>query len=383
MDNVLQYRGNIGNYQRYFYFNRDTGYGEWYARKKPKEIHPYSYEDVVTPNSKGVFRIFYSQALGESPIEDDIGILESINNAYNFGKYIKDGSGIKSPISFDTPRDDTFIVETNHGYSVFLGDDFVGTFKTIDQAQGVVDKFINEPVAESLSLREDADTYGGYVIIQTGYGWRIKDCHGDWFGGEFATPEDAADYIRWLRRETSSIDEDLSIDDDPEESDQRISSSATSVNSSKLPAIFSLVRFQPGSINLDYGGGKFDNAEEFLNDRYDATNLVYDKYNRSSEHNSNVLKEVRKNGGADTVTLSNVLNVIAEPEERLAVLRNCKRFVKPGGKVYITVYEGVKGKGPSETKSGYQLNRQTKDYEDELKEVFNSVTRKGKLFICS
>lgn len=304
MDNVLQYRGNIGNYKRYFYFNRDTGYGEWYAKKKQTELHPYSYEDIVTPNTMGVFRISYSQALGESPIEDDIGILESINNAYNFGKYIiywdsgnyyiKDGSGIKSPISFDTSND-----------------------------------------AEHWIL----DQY--------------------------------------------SVDEDLSIEDDPESSYQKISSSATSINSSKLPAIFSLVKFEPKSINLDYGGGKFDNAAEFLQDEYGATNLVYDKYNRSAEHNSNVLREVRKNGGADTVTLSNVLNVIAEKEERLAVLRNCKRFVKPGGKVYITVYEGVKGKGPSETKFGYQLNRQTKDYEDELKEVFNSVTRKGKLFTCS
>ena len=136
------------------------------------------------------------------------------------------------------------------------------------------------------------------------------------------------------------IIEDLTIDDDPEETEQQYSSAATSINSSKLPAVFKMVDFERGSVNLDYGGGKFDNAAEYLSSQYGATNLVYDKYNRTSEHNREVLSLVRKNGGADTVTCSNVLNVIAEEPERLAVLRNCKRFLKPGGKCYITVYEG-------------------------------------------
>lgn len=178
------------------------------------------------------------------------------------------------------------------------------------------------------------------------------------------------------------IKEDLTLDDDPEETDQQYSSAATSINSSKLPALFSMVDFKEGSINLDYGGGRFDNVAEYLQDKYGATNLVYDKYNRSADHNREVLNQVRQNGGADTVTCSNVLNVIAEESERLAVLRNCKRYLKSGGTCYITVYEGNgKGEG-APTKSGYQLNRKTKDYEDEIKKVFSSVTRKGKLFVC-
>ena len=178
------------------------------------------------------------------------------------------------------------------------------------------------------------------------------------------------------------IKEDLTLDDDPEETDQQYSSAATSINSSKLPALFSMVDFKEGSINLDYGGGRFDNVAEYLQDKYGATNLVYDKYNRSADHNREVLNQIRQSGGADTVTCSNVLNVIAEESERLAVLRNCKRYLKSGGTCYITVYEGNgKGEG-APTKSGYQLNRKTKDYEDEIKKVFSSVTRKGKLFIC-
>lgn len=178
------------------------------------------------------------------------------------------------------------------------------------------------------------------------------------------------------------IEEDLTLNDDPEETEQKYSSAATSINSSKLPALFKLVKFEKGSLNLDYGGGRFDNVAEYLEKEYGATNLVYDKYNRSSTHNKEVLDKVRQNGGADTVTCSNVLNVIAEESERQAVLRNCKRFLKSGGTCYITVYEGSGTGEGAETKAGYQLNRKTAGYEEEIKKVFSNVTRKGKLFIC-
>ena len=181
-------------------------------------------------------------------------------------------------------------------------------------------------------------------------------------------------------------DEDLTLDDDPEETEQKYSSAGTSINASKLPSLFSNknVHFAEGSLNLDYGGGKFDNVADYLESTYGATNLVYDKYNRTPEHNKAVLAQVRQNGGADTVTCSNVLNVIAEESERLAVLRNCKRYMKSGGTCYITVYEGDgKGSGKvTQKEQSFQLNRKTKEYEDEIKSVFSNVTRKGQLFIC-
>lgn len=198
--------------------------------------------------------------------------------------------------------------------------------------------------------------------------------------------EDEVDYRTQILtidlEDAGELEEDLTIDDDPEETEQQYTSAATSINSAKLPALFHMVDFAEGSINLDYGGGRFDNVAEYLESEYGATNLVYDKYNRSADHNREVLAQIRQNGGADTVTCSNVLNVIAEESERLAVLRNCKRYLKSGGTCYITVYEGDgKGEG-APTKSGYQLNRKTKDYEDEIKQVFPGAVRKGKLFIC-
>lgn len=186
-------------------------------------------------------------------------------------------------------------------------------------------------------------------------------------------------------KETFSEDDDL--EDLIQEFEQEYDSSVTSINSAKLPTIFSLVQklggFKQGSLNLDYGGGRFDNVAQYLKD-YDVLNLVYDPFNRSKAHNKDVLEFIKKNGGADTVTCSNVLNVIKEPENRLSVIKNCDRLVKSGGTVYFTVYEGSgsgEGKANDKRKS-YQTNMKTEDYQEELEQVFGSVTRKGKLFIC-
>lgn len=168
------------------------------------------------------------------------------------------------------------------------------------------------------------------------------------------------------------------VDDELEHPDQEYDSAATSINSNKLPAIYKMVNFEPGKVYLDFGGGKFDNGVYFVKDK-GATLLVYDPYNRSDEHNKQVLAELKENGGADVGLNSNVLNVIKEPEARLAVLRNLKRMVKPGGDIYITVYEGTgKGNG-GPTKAGYQLNRKTEGYMDEVRQIFPDAQRKGKL----
>jgi len=170
--------------------------------------------------------------------------------------------------------------------------------------------------------------------------------------------------------------------DDPEIVHQEYTSAKTSINSRKLPAIFSKIDFEEGSINLDIGGGKYDNVANWMKRTYNATNLVYDPYNRSDEHNSRVINIVREHGGADTVTCSNVLNVIKEEEARLAVLRNCRKYLKPGGTCYITVYENDRDGVGKVTTSGYQLNRRLADYVDEVSEIFRSVTIRNNMIIA-
>lgn len=159
---------------------------------------------------------------------------------------------------------------------------------------------------------------------------------------------------------------------------QEFSSAATSINSTKLPAIYNMVNFRPGDVVVDFGGGKFDNAVNYLKDK-GVTLLVYDPYNRSAEHNKEVLRILKEHGGADAAVNSNVLNVIKEPEAREAVLRNIKKITRRGAPIYITVYEGRGDGAEGPTKSGYQLNRKTGDYMDEVGRIFSNVKRKGKL----
>lgn len=190
------------------------------------------------------------------------------------------------------------------------------------------------------------------------------------------------DDIEWVMKEDlsfiDSLNESTQEEIDIENPAQEFSSAATSINSTKLPAIYNMVDFRPGDVVVDFGGGKFDNAVNYLKDK-NVTLLVYDPYNRSAEHNKEVLRLLKEHGGADAAVNSNVLNVIKEPEAREAVLKNIKKITKRGAPIYITVYEGKGDGAEGPTKSGYQLNRKTGDYMDEIGRVFSNVKRKGKL----
>lgn len=247
--------------------------------------------------------------------------------------------------------------------AVFKGSKYIKAYSPEDAVNKVID--MSDEIANSTPNMEG-----------TPYGLEVV--------GVWDSEEDFANQYKHANIDVIECDSKVNeaLEDDPEVADQEYTSAATSINSSKLPAIFKMVKFNPGTINLDYGGGKFDNATQYLQDEYDVTNLVYDPYNRSSDHNSEVLSIVRNNGGADTITCSNVLNVIKEPEARMAVLRNCKNYLKNGGKAYFTVYEGSADGAEGPTKAGYQLNKKTADYVEEIEKVFSNVTRKGKLIIA-
>lgn len=175
------------------------------------------------------------------------------------------------------------------------------------------------------------------------------------------------------------LDEDEDGLDHP---DQEFDSADTSINSTKLPAIYKMISIPKGSVGIDFGGGKWDNAIEHIRD-LGATLCVYDPYNRSKAYNKETLKTLRANGGADWAVTSNVLNVIKEPSARKAVLENISKITKPGAPIYITVYEGRGDGKEGVTKSGYQLNRKTADYLEEIQEVFPDAKRRGKLIVAT
>lgn len=151
---------------------------------------------------------------------------------------------------------------------------------------------------------------------------------------------------------------------------QRYTSANTSINSTKLPRIYSMVADDiEGKAVLDYGCGKyFDGYVAKVN----ADLSGYDKYNRPDE---TVLQK-----HFDFALCSNVLNVITEEEERASVLTTLSEIADTS---FITVYEGDGSGVGRETKPDcYQLNRKTADYRSEISSVFDEAELKGKLWIC-
>lgn len=149
---------------------------------------------------------------------------------------------------------------------------------------------------------------------------------------------------------------------------QEYDSAATSLD--QIAAVFKKVNWRPDTVNIDYGGGRFDKATDFLKDK-GVENLVYDPFNRSSEHNATVIGRLKKKK-ADTGTLANVLNVIKEKDVRLSVLHELKSLVKPGGEVYISVYYDPKQKAKP-TSKGWQNHLPLTGYLDEISSVFSSI----------
>ncbi len=135
-------------------------------------------------------------------------------------------------------------------------------------------------------------------------------------------------------------------------------SAGTSRN--QVPALFRRVPLT--GINLDIGGGRFDRVEE----EYGAvfTNLVYDPYNRTDEHNDRVLRLADR--GIDSVTIANVLNVLKTDEEIQDVLRLAASYEVP---IFVSVYEGDKTGILKRTRDGWQRNARTGLYVPVVREV--------------
>jgi hypothetical protein len=161
---------------------------------------------------------------------------------------------------------------------------------------------------------------------------------------------------------------------------QEFSSAATS--QSQVAKGFSTVAkhigWKPGTLNLDLGGGKYDHGVKFL-EQHGVESHVLDPYNRPEEHNKKVAETVKARGGADTVTLFNVLNTIKEPEVHREVLEAAKSHLKPGGRLFVSVYSGDKSGVGRQTKAdSWQRNENLKDYLKAVQSVFpNAGIQKG------
>ena len=164
-----------------------------------------------------------------------------------------------------------------------------------------------------------------------------------------------------------------------EHAQQLIESKATSINA--VASTFGRAHFEPGSLNLDYGGGRFDSATQALAAK-GVKNVVYDPFNRSLAHNLGVRLEIARRGGADTVTVNNVLNVIAEDGALREVVEQAANGLRPGGVAYFLIYEGDGSGTGAQTPKGWQRRQKAAEYGDFLRERFGSVERKGTMWVA-
>lgn len=145
----------------------------------------------------------------------------------------------------------------------------------------------------------------------------------------------------------------------------------------QIPAAFKIkdaVAIFGDGFNLDFGGGKYDDASIYLRDSLNCQNAVYDPFNRSLAHNIRVIRNL---DGLRTITLLNVLNVIQDKHERidtLLAIKHLRDSIPSVKHVLIQIYEGNKTGIPSTGKI-VQCNMPAKEYLDEIQIVLGSVQR--------
>lgn len=144
---------------------------------------------------------------------------------------------------------------------------------------------------------------------------------------------------------------------------QKFTSANTSINSSKLPAIYNKVDFKSlffhmGRNLIDYGCGKFDNGKEYI-ESLDGNWFGYDPYNRTEAQNQ-IASDFVLHDDFDSIICSNVLNVIDDDE---TVKEIADAIVDADVPYFVTVYEGNgTGCGKQSKADCYQRNQKACEY---------------------
>ena len=141
---------------------------------------------------------------------------------------------------------------------------------------------------------------------------------------------------------------------------QEYTSKDTSVNT--VAAVYKVLPKEVSEAYiLDYGGGKYNSNVEYAKDVLNSIVLVYDPYNRSKEHNFEVISFFKAHP-AKYVVCSNVLNVIKEEEVILDALQKMYKLTAKNGFIYIKVYVRDGNGIGVKTSKGWQRNDKSDEY---------------------
>ena len=162
---------------------------------------------------------------------------------------------------------------------------------------------------------------------------------------------------------------------------QAFTSAATSINSGKLPKVFSKVSFPRHRLIFDYGCVKYtDHIRAALPDQ---TYCPFDPFNQPDDVNrcsvNYVLTAMLRHYPVDVVC-SNVLNVIDDDDTVCRIARHIREIVRDtGGTGYVTVYAGDRsGIGRQTGPDQYQRNQPLSDY---LKYFPGAEIRSGMIIV--
>ena len=158
---------------------------------------------------------------------------------------------------------------------------------------------------------------------------------------------------------------------------QKFSSKDTSIN--VVNKIYKSGIIPGEGVILDYGEGKYDSNKEFM-ETLGFQLYVYDKYNRSEEHNREVMKKMSVNP-PDYVVCSNVLNVIMEDDIIEGILRDISMYETR--RTYIAIYEGDRSGKGRETSKGYQRNEKTSAYLPVVGKYFEILKCRNGIIECT
>lgn len=127
---------------------------------------------------------------------------------------------------------------------------------------------------------------------------------------------------------------------------------------------------------LDVGGGKYDCNRNHMRDKKKINLLVWDPFNRSSHHNTDVQNDVTQSRVDAAVSMS-VLNVVPDIKSRLAHIATVWASLKNGGKAYFKIWPGedlFRGTYlPIEAESYYQANAFSDRFNREIQVVFGDL----------
>lgn len=164
---------------------------------------------------------------------------------------------------------------------------------------------------------------------------------------------------------------------------QQYTSKGTSLNqvSRAFTVYQDKIGFRPGSLILDYGGGKYNEAVSYMA-KHGSKVLVYDPYNRTPKHNKAVL-DVAFKRKPDYIVCANVLNVIKENDVVYNVIRHIRFLSGAKTTVIFTMYEGNgTGHGKISKDDCWQRNQKMDSYLPMIRFYFPDAVKRYGLIIA-